>query len=75
MDEWISVKVHPNAKKDVLLHLGAGRFEAWVRAKPVGGQATEALTQLLARGLQVPSGALRLMKGRTGRQKVYKLMR
>ena len=31
---WISVKVHPNAGKDVLVGVGPGRFEAWVKAKP-----------------------------------------
>ena len=71
--QWISVKVHPGASKDLLLGLGPGRFEAWVRAKPVTGQATEAVVVLLAKGLQVPAHHIRLVKGAAGRHKLFRL--
>ena len=71
---WISVKVHPNAGKDVLVGVGPGRFEAWVKAKPMEGRANEALIGLLAKTLKIPFQALRLVKGRNGRQKVFRIV-
>ncbi len=71
---WISVKVHPNAGRDVLIGIGPGRFEAWVRAKPVQGDANEAVTSLLSRGLRLPRGRLKLVKGSRGRQKVFRIL-
>ena len=71
---WISVKVHPNAHKDALIGIGPGRFEAWVRAKPVQGDANEAVTTLLSRGLHLPRERLKLVKGSRGRQKVFRIL-
>lgn len=71
--QWISVKVHPGANKDLLLGLAPGRFEAWVRAKPVTGQATAAVVTLLAKGLQLPAHKIRLVKGAVGRHKLFKV--
>ena len=73
-DTWLYVKVHPNAGKDLLISLGPGRFEAWIKAKPVDGRANEALISLLARSLQIPQGQLRLTKGRSGRHKVFRVI-
>lgn len=72
--EWITVKVHPNAGKDVLVSMAPGRFEAWVKAKPVEGSANEAVTTLVARHLRVPATALRLVRGRVGRHKVFRML-
>lgn len=75
MDQrWLSVKVHPNAGKDVLVSLGPSRFEAWVKAKPMDGRANEAVHQLLARSLQIPQQRLRLVKGASGRHKVFTVL-
>ena len=70
----ITVKVHPNAGKDVLISLGANRFEAWVKAKPVVGQANEAVTALLVRNLSIAPDRLRLVKGRHGSHKVFRIV-
>lgn len=72
--EWISVKVHPNAGKDVLVGVGPGRFEAWVKAKPIQGDANDAVTRLLSRVLQIGQERLRLVKGRQGRHKVFRIL-
>ena len=71
---WISIKVHPNAGKDVLLGLGADRFEVWVRARPVNGRANDAVITLLAQGLQIPRERFRLVKGGSGRHKVFSIL-
>ena len=73
MVQYLSITVHPNAGKDVLVSLGEGRFEAWVKAKPVGGRANEALVALLARNLRVPPRGIQLIKGHGGRRKVFKI--
>ena len=73
-DTWITVKVHPNAGKDVLVSLGPGRFEAWVRGKPVMGQANQSLIELLVRTLGVARDQLRLVKGGRARQKVFRVV-
>ena len=70
----VSVKVHPHAGKDVLVSLGPGRFEAWVKAKPVDGQANEAIITLLAAHLQLPRAWVRLVKGRGGRHKLFRVL-
>ena len=72
--QWLSVKVHPGAGKDMLIGLGPGQFEAWVRAKPVSGNATEAVIALLAKGLEVPVRQIHLVKGHASRHKLFKLL-
>ena len=74
MVQYLYITVHPNAGKDVLVSLGAGRFEAWVKAKPVGGRANEAVAALLARDLRLPPRCVRLIKGRGGRRKVFRII-
>ena len=73
MSQWVHVKVHPSAGKEILMSLGPDRFEAWVRAKPVDGEANEAVTNLLARSLKLPPSRIRLIKGRSGRHKVFQI--
>ena len=73
--QWVRVTVHPGAGKAVLVSLGHDRFEAWVKTKPIEGQANEAVTQLLAKALHVSLSNIRLVKGHRGRQKVFTLVR
>ena len=73
-DYYLTVKVHPNAGKDILIGLGPGRFEAWVRAKPMEGRANEAVVSLLAKGLRIPHASIRLIKGGIGRNKVFRII-
>ncbi len=72
--QWLSVKVHPHAKKEFLVCTAPGRFEAWVRAKPIDGRANDALIALLARTLQISFHRIQLVKGAGGRQKVFKVI-
>ena len=72
-DLWMTVKVHPNAGKDVLVSLSPGRFEAWVKTKLMEGRANEAVVNLLVRNLQVARDQVRLVKGHHGRVKVFKV--
>ena len=74
METSLYVKVHPNAGKDVLVSIGPGRCEAWIKAKPVEGRANEAVAALIARTLAVPVSRVRLVKGRSGRHKVFRIV-
>ena len=71
--QWISVKVHPRAKKDMLISIGPARFEAWVRAKPLDGRANEAVVSLLVRSLRISPQRIQLVKGQVGHHKVLKI--
>lgn len=71
---YLSVTVHPKAGKNVLVQTAPGRFEAWVKAKPVEGAANEAVAELLRRTLQIPAGRLRLIKGAHKRHKVFQVI-
>ena len=72
--QWLTVKVHPGAGKDVLVSMGPGRFEAWVKSKPLEGRANEAVLDLLARTLRIPRERLKLVKGWKARQKVVRIV-
>ena len=74
METSLYVKVHPNAGKDVLVSTGPGRYEAWIKAKPVEGRANEAVAALIARALGVPAPSVRLVKGHSGRHKVFRII-
>ena len=72
--EYLSVTVHPRAKRDLLVQIGPTRFEAWVRVKPIGGAANQAVIELVARAFQLPVQRLRLIKGQHHRQKLLRLL-
>ena len=72
--QWITVTVHPRAKREVLVSIGEGRFEAWVKAKPIEGQANKAIVALLHRSLQIPHGRLQLVKGWNHHHKTFRVV-
>ena len=72
--EWVSVTVHPRAGKEAIVCLGPGRFEVWVKAKPIGGQANDAVAQMLAQHLQIARQRFQLVKGRTARKKLFRVL-
>ena len=73
-DQWIQVKVHPSTGKDVLVSIGPGRVEVWIKAKPLDGRANEAISRLLAEQLHIPRTYVRLVKGRASRYKVFRIL-
>jgi uncharacterized protein YggU (UPF0235/DUF167 family) len=68
------VKVHPNAGTDVLVATAPDRAEAWVKAKPIDGQANDAVARLIARSFSVAPAQVKLVKGASGRRKVYRII-
>ena len=73
-DTYLMVTVKPNAGKEVLITTGPGRFEAWVKAKPMEGHANDAVVTLLARSLRIPASSIRLVKGAHKRHKLFKVV-
>src|SRR3989338_11021212 len=71
---WGGVKVHANARTNRLVVKGAQRFEAWVLAKPVQGQANASVARLLAEHLGVSVTRLRVARGHHRPAKVFQLV-
>ncbi|HWU01919.1 MAG TPA: DUF167 domain-containing protein [Novosphingobium sp.] len=65
----LAVRVTPGARSEGLAIDGA-RLLVKVRAKPEDGKATDAVLALVARGLGVATGRVRLLRGATSREKM-----
>jgi uncharacterized protein (TIGR00251 family) len=66
----LRVRVQPRASSDGIGGERNGALAVRLTAPPVEGAANEALTRLLARALGVPPGAVRVLRGQTGREKI-----
>ena len=69
----VNVRLHPGASREALKVVADGALEAWVRQRPVEGQANEALLRLLAGRLDVAPSAVLLVRGTSGRAKVVEV--
>ena len=66
----LRVRVQPRASRDAIGGERNGALAVRLTAPPVEGAANAALSKLLARALGVPAGAVRVLRGQTGREKV-----
>lgn len=69
----ITVKVKANAKQEMVEEVREGYYRVAVKAKPVGGQANKALIKLLAKYFKVPVAQVRIVFGRTSKEKVVEI--
>jgi uncharacterized protein len=67
------VRVSPNAKKPEVIELSPGSYRIKVNAKPVDGAANIRLIEILADHFDVPFGAIRIISGATGKEKVIEV--
>ena len=67
-----AVRVSPRAARNALRREGA-LIRISVTAAPERGRATDAARKLLARALGVAPGRLRLLRGATARDKLFRL--
>ena len=67
---FISVRVHPNAKRNELVGLSEGVWQVKVAAPPAKGKANTELIALLSQVLGVGKSSLSIVKGHTSRSKV-----
>lgn len=65
-----AVRVTPRAGRDGILGVEAGVLRIRVAAAPVEGAANAAVVGVIAEALGRPSGAVRLVQGARGRDKV-----
>jgi len=63
------VYVKPRSSKDAIEGEREGALVVRLTAPPVEGEANKALARVLGRALDVPSSAIRLLSGATGRRK------
>ncbi len=63
------VRVAPRGRRDEIIGLHGDALKVRLTAPPVEGRANRALVKFLARQLGVPSGAVEIRSGHTGRQK------
>lgn len=68
----IEVRVTPRAAADRLSH-DDGRIRIAVTTAPEGGKANRAVTRLLARALGIAPSRLVLLRGETGRDKLFRV--
>ena len=66
----LRVRVQPRARKDALAGEREGALVVRLTAPPVEGRANEALARLLGKALDVPSSAVRVVRGSSGRDKL-----
>lgn len=68
-----ALRVQPRARAEGLELAHDGRLTARVNAPPVDGRANEAVRLLLARALGVAPTRLTLVRGASGREKLFRL--
>jgi uncharacterized protein len=68
----IDVRVTPNASREQVT-LDGERFLIRVTCPPEDGRANKAVTKLLAKALGVAPTRLTLVKGQTGRDKLFRV--
>ncbi|MDP6293256.1 MAG: DUF167 domain-containing protein [Candidatus Woesearchaeota archaeon] len=64
----LTIRVIPNARQE---KLSAGK--AYVKAKPVGGEANLAVIALVAKQYNVHKSDVRILRGKTSRMKVIEI--
>ena len=68
----IVVRVTPNASREQVT-IDGSRFVIRVTCVPEDGKANKAVTRLLAKALKVAPSRLVLIRGMTGRDKVFRM--
>lgn len=68
----ISVRVTPRASRNAVL-VEDGAIRVYVTAVPEDGKATKVVMELLAKAMGVAKTRLVLLRGATGRDKVFRL--
>ncbi len=69
----IVVRVTPKASRNVV-ELKEGQIRVYVTVVPEGGKANAAVQKLLAKTLGIAKSRLRLIRGDTARDKVFRVL-
>jgi len=65
----LSVRVQPRASKNEILDVRDGRLRLRTTAAPTDGKANQAVIRLIATYLQIAPSRIRLLRGKTQRNK------
>ncbi len=69
----LKVKVNPGRSKTEILRVEKGRIEIDLKAKAEKNRANESLCKFLEKILNLPPGSIKILKGRTSRNKVLNI--
>lgn len=70
----IVVHIRPGAREVKVEEVASGEYKAWVRAIPERGKANEELIELLAEHFHVAKSAVRIVLGKTAREKLVEIL-
>lgn len=70
----IIVHVKPRSSQSKVEQINDGEFKVWVRVVPEKGKANEEMLQLLADYFRVKKAAVRLVIGKTAREKLVEVI-
>lgn len=70
----ILVQIKPRSSQAKVEQINDGEYKVWVRAVPEKGQANEEMQQLLADYFRVKRAAVRLVIGKTAREKLVEII-
>lgn len=70
----IIVQIRPRARQEKIEKINDGHYRAWVTAVPERGKANDALIELLAREFKVAKSSVRIVIGKTAREKLVEII-
>lgn len=65
----------PGAREQKIVKVDEGSYSVWVKARPVKGQANAELLEFLAEHFKVKKTAVRIVIGRTAREKLIEVVK
>ena len=69
----LSVRVQPRASRDEVVGWQGAALRVRVSAAPTDGRANRAVTELLARALDVSPSSVELVRGHASREKLFRV--
>lgn len=70
----IIVQMHPRSTQQKVEKIDEGNYQVWVRAIPEQGKANAAMIELLADHFRVAKSAVRIVIGKTAREKLVEIL-
>lgn len=69
----LHLHVQPGARRSAVAGIHGDRLKLRIAAPPVDGKANDEVCRFLARALQLPRGAIHIVRGTSARQKTVQL--
>lgn len=71
---FLEIKVKPNSSEDKIIQFKEPKFlEISLKAPPEKNKANESLCQFLSKILKIPKSQIKIVKGKTARNKIVKI--